>query len=126
MSITPEIWATILVAVLGSGIIQFLIQRNDGKKKALDMISEKLDRHIEKDERMDIIHCRVRILAFADDVRRGIPRSKGSWDQAMEDIDMYSRYCDEHQDFRNGIATACEKLIVSEYEKHLMNNDFMI
>lgn len=121
----PEIIATIAAAVLGSGIIQFLIQRNDGKKKALDQISDKLDKHIAKDERMDIIHARVRILAFADDVRRGVERSKGSWDQAMEDIDVYSRYCDEHQDFRNGIATACEKLIVSEYEKHLINNDFI-
>lgn len=122
-------WETIIAllgALLGSGLIQFMISRHDGKNDKLDLIETKLDEHIRADQQESIIDCRVRILAFADDVRHQVPRSKGSWDQCVNDIDKYNAYCDAHPEFRNGIATACESLIMAEYQQHLLNNDFLV
>lgn len=121
---TTEIILTILGAVLSSGLIQFFINRHDGKNDKLDRIERKLDNHIKEDDQRDAIQCRVRIISFADDLRQGIERSKSSYDQCLADIDNYDKYC-KTTDFRNGITTASEDYIKESYRKHLSNNDFI-
>lgn len=114
----------IIVAVIGSGLIQFFFNRHDGKMDKLDRIERKLDNHISDDDRRDAVQCRVRIITFADDLRQGIERSKSSYDQCLADIDNYDAYCKSH-DFRNGITTVSEEYIKDKYRKHLSNNDFI-
>lgn len=118
-----EIIVTVLGAVLGSGLIQFLINRHDGKTDKLDRIEQKLDKHIKEDDMRDAVNCRVRIISFADDLRIG-EKSKNSYEQVISDIDNYDSYCRTH-DFRNGITTTSEELIKERYRQHLSNNDFV-
>ena len=104
------------------GFIQFLVQRKDNKedcsKKIIEMIQkldEKFDEKIaeldnrsnQRNEKLNIkidkldnemgergtIECRVRILKFMDEILEGWEHSKDSYNQVMQDITNYERYC---------------------------------
>lgn len=125
----------IFIAVIGSnalwGFIQFLLQRKDNKedcsKKILDMI-QKLDEKIDKldgelSER-GAIACRVRILKFMDEILEGWNHSKDSYNQVMQDITNYERFCAEHPMFKNNQTVATIEYIKNDYQDHLEKNDF--
>ena len=125
----------IFVAVIGSnalwGFIQFLLQRKDNRedcaKKILDMI-QKLDEKIDKldgelSER-GAIACRVRILKFMDEILEGWNHSKDSYNQVMQDITNYERFCAEHPMFKNNQTVATIEYIKNDYQDHLEKNDF--
>lgn len=125
----------IFVAVIGSnalwGFIQFLLQRKDNRedcaKKILDMI-QKLDEKIDKldDELSErgAIACRVRILKFMDEILEGWNHSKDSYNQVMQDITNYERFCAEHPMFKNNQTVATIEYIKNDYQDHLEKNDF--
>lgn len=76
-------------------------------------------------EKSDVIDCRVRILTFADEIRRGVRHSKETFDQVLSDIDTYERYCTEHPDFMNNKTVAAKAKILDVYSECLDNNDFL-
>lgn len=125
----------IFVAVIGSnalwGFIQFLVQRKDNKsdcsKKIIEMI-QKLDEKIDKldgelSER-SAISCRVRILKFMDEILEGWSHSKDSYNQVMQDITNYERFCAEHPLFKNHQTVATIEYIKNDFQEHLEKNDF--
>lgn len=76
-------------------------------------------------EKSDAIDCRVRILTFADEIRRGVKHSKETFDQVLSDIDTYERYCTEHPDFMNNKTVAAKAKILDVYSECIDNNDFL-
>lgn len=76
-------------------------------------------------EKSDVIDCRVRILTFADEIRRGMRHSKETFDQVLSDIDTYERYCTEHPDFMNNKTVAAKAKILEVYSECMDNNDFL-
>lgn len=76
-------------------------------------------------EKSDVIDCRVRILTFADEIRRGMRHSKETFDQVLSDIDTYERYCTEHPDFMNNKTVAAKAKILDVYSECMDNNDFL-
>ena len=135
------------------GFIQFLIQRKDNKgdcaKKILEMIQkldEKFDEKIteldersnQRNERLDkkidklddeltergIIACRVRILKFMDEILEGWEHSKDSYNQVIQDITNYERYCAEHPLFKNHQTVATIAHIKADYQERLEKNNF--
>ena len=76
-------------------------------------------------EKSDVIDCRVRILTFADEIRRGVRHSKETFDQVLSDIDTYERYCTEHPDFMNNKTVAAKAKILDVYSECMDNNDFL-
>lgn len=127
----------IFIAVIGSnalwGFIQFLVQRKDNKsdcsKKIIEMI-QKLDEKIDKldgelSER-SAISCRVRILKFMDEILEGWSHSKDSYNQVMQDITNYERFCAEHPLFKNHQTVATIEYIKNDYQEHLEKNDFKV
>ena len=125
----------IFIAVIGSnalwGFIQFLVQRKDNKedcsKKIIEMI-QKLDEKIDKldgelSER-SAISCRVRILKFMDEILEGWSHSKDSYNQVMQDITNYERFCAEHPLFKNHQTVATIEYIKNDFQEHLEKNDF--
>ena len=76
-------------------------------------------------EKSDVIDCRVRILTFADEIRRGLRHSKETFDQVLSDIDTYERYCTEHPDFMNNKTVAAKAKILDMYSECMDNNDFL-
>jgi hypothetical protein len=76
------------------------------------------------DER-NAISCRVRILQFGDEVRRGLCHSKENFDQILSDIDDYERYCETHPEFKNNKTVVTKEKIIKVYSERVDNNDFL-
>ena len=94
----------IALALLGSGalatVISWLLHRIDRKQDKQDQIisgmtavDNKLQQHIDSDERYRADMCRIRILRFSDELRRGVNHSEESFNNVLEDIDNYTEYC---------------------------------
>lgn len=92
--------------------------------------NEKLDKKIDKldDELTErgIVACRVRILKFMDEILEGWQHSKDSYNQVIQDITNYERYCAEHPLFKNHQAVAAIEHIKSDYQERLEKNDFRV
>lgn len=93
-------------------------------KELMDKVST-LETKVGALEKSDVVDCRVRILTFADEIRRGVRHSKETFDQVLSDIDTYERYCKEHPDFMNNKTVAAKAKILDIYSECMDNNDFL-
>lgn len=94
----------ILGALTGSGvcgIILALLQRKWSRNDKLDALGTDLRAHIKADDERYIKQCRTRILRFNDELIRGLHHTKEHFDDVLDDITEYTRYCREHEDFEN-------------------------
>ena len=137
----PEQIITALLAVLGSSVAIEIIPikinpwtwlaRRIGKAilgdvtEQLVYISNKLDAHIGEDSRDKAKRLRVRILRFADELLQGERHSQEHFNEILEDITEYNRYCATHPDFPNDKATISIGHIENVYRARLENNDFL-
>lgn len=93
-------------------------------KELMDKVN-RLEAKVGALEKSDVIDCRVRILTFADEIRRGVRHSEETFDQVLSDIDTYERYCTEHPDFMNNKTVAAKAKILDVYSECMDNNDFL-
>lgn len=93
-------------------------------KELMDKVNT-LENKVGALEKSDVIDCRVRILTFADEIRRGVRHSRETFDQVLSDIDTYERYCTEHPDFMNNKTVAAKAKILDVYSECIDNNDFL-
>ena len=93
-------------------------------KELMDKVNT-LETKVGAFEKSDVINCRVHILTFADEIRRGMRHSKETFDQVLSDIDTYERYCTEHPDFMNNKTVAAKAKILDVYSECIDNNDFL-
>ena len=112
--------------------LQFLITRHDKKKddlgeikKAIESLKAELDKIDKKGDRRDAENRRVRILRFEDELQRGLEHSKDSFDQVLEDITWYLKYCDKDPDFKNDMTAATIEHIRAVYRERLEKHDFL-
>lgn len=66
-----------------------------------------------------------RILRFNDEVKQGTRHTEEHFNQILEDITKYNRYCGEHKDFPNDKAVLAIKNIRDTYDKCMEENDFL-
>lgn len=76
-------------------------------------------------EESDVVDCRVRILTFADEIRRHIPHSRETFDQILSDIDTYEKYCNQHPDFKNNKTVTAQSIILEVYKECFDKNNFL-
>ena len=112
----------ILTLVVGSqtiwSFIQFLIMRRDSSvKRAIEDLSEKVDRN-------QAILARTHILRFDDELLNDITHSREYFAQQLQDIDTYEAYCETHPHFKNSYAVAAISHIRSTYQKLLDQHEF--
>lgn len=80
-------------------------------------LSEKMDK-LSKSSDEDMAYTwRYRILRFDDEIRHKIRHSKEHFDQILEDIDKYEKYCRENPDFPNNKAVFAVRNIRETYDK---------
>ena len=71
----------------------------------------------EESERVEAKQSRIRILRFDDELLQGVEHTKDHFKQTLEDIDIYEQYCEEHPDFKNGVARHAITHIRDTYDK---------
>ena len=121
------VWQTIIGGLLGGGLIgfiEFLIRRGDARNDKHDAVLAKLEQISSKitdiEERLDRENAddaRRNILAFDDEIRRSVPHSEESFNQILEDINFYTNYCREHDDYKNAKAVNAIENINKVYQQ---------
>ena len=94
-------------------------------KKEVEALYEKYDKIEQDNERRDAVECRVRILRFSDELRRGVDHSQESFEQTFEDIDFYEKYCMAHPLFQNNKTVIANERIKAAYRNCLEKNNFL-
>lgn len=67
---------------------------------------------------------RYRILRFSDEILHDVTHSKEHFDQVLDDITTYKRFCEEHSDYENNKAELAIENIKSTYKKCCEENSF--
>ena len=141
------VWLQIVLAIIGSSSLSTIIvkildrvwskkDKKDGLEAKLDEIIKEirndigqvkdiLNKHIREDRESDIRNARRDILRFNDEIRRGTEHSAESFDDILEAIDAYERYCNSHPDFENNKAIMAIANIKRVYQERLQKNDFL-
>ena len=91
----------------------------------LETTEEQLEAVNKKMDRTNAVNIRTRILRFGDELRPGMPKhTREHFNQIMEDITEYTKYCSENPDFPNKKTENTVALINEIYHKALTDNDF--
>ena len=128
---------TIFLGIFGGGalvtLLQFLITRHDSKNDKLAGISKEIKEikteigaikaELEEDR---ATNARIRILQFADDIQHYTPKSRESYNQALDDIDHYNKYCNTHENYENSKASAAMEIIETEYQRCLKGEAYFL
>lgn len=118
-----------LVGVLtGSGVMTVvlaLLQRRWQRRDKLDEIQRSLVAHCQADDERYIKQCRTRILRFNDEVIRGMEHTEEHFNDVLEDITEYTRYCNDHKDFKNEKAVLAIENVKRVYRWCAENDRFL-
>lgn len=123
-----EIVLGLVGALTGSGamtVVLALLQRKWQRQDKLDEIQRSLDAHCKMDDERYAKQCRTRILRFNDEVIRGMHHTKEHFDDVLDDITEYTRYCDENKDFKNEKAVQAIANVRRTYQKCEEENSFL-
>lgn len=71
-------------------------------------------------------NARYRILRFDDEIRHKVKHTEEHFNQIMEDIDDYERYCSSHPNYKNSRAVSAIENTRRIYEKCRRENSFLI
>lgn len=114
-------------ALIGGGLlafVQFLISRHDKKNDRFEEILEMMAdikkevQEIKKDASRDgAIRSRTSILRFQDELYNDIKHSREYFDQVLDDIETYEKFCRETPDFQNGRTKAAAQYIREERDR---------
>lgn len=69
--------------------------------------------------------CRYRILRFADEISHGTKHSREHFDQILDDITTYERYCDKHPEYENNKAVLAISNIKRIYQNCVTEGTFL-
>lgn len=117
-------WSS-LVKWFGKELNSDVVQKVNELEISVLELTQKQEASEHRTEKRDIDLCRMRILQFADELRRGIEHSEEFFDQVLDDITAYEHYCDTHAEYENSKAMAAIQKIERTYQERLDKNDFL-
>lgn len=117
-------WSS-LVKWFGKNLNTEVVSKVDKLEASITDLTKKQEEAEARTEKRDIDLCRMRILRFADELRRGIDHSEEFFDQVLDDITDYKHYCESHTDYENNKAVAAIQKIERTYQERLDKNDFL-
>lgn len=91
----------------------------------MDELEKKMDESTKKSEWGNAKQTRIRILRFYDEICEGKQHSENHYEEVLDDIDSYEKFCDAHKDYHNNKGQIAMKNIRISYEKHKTANDFL-
>ena len=124
MSDTVIVALISLVGTIITVCVNGASQRRKTKEDIREQFKElekKLDSHIKSDEETEQKARRTRLLRFSDELRNGTEWSKEYFDDVLEDIDDYEKYCDRHPAYHNGKGKLAMQHIHAEYNKRFLH-----
>lgn len=113
----------LLIAIVT--IIPSIRSNRKETQKSIDALKKTLDDHIKEDEDEKARAQRYRILRFYDEMCEGKNHSESHFEDVLDDIDNYERYCSTHPNFRNSRGTAAMEYIKETYHKVKSKGGFL-
>ncbi len=110
-------WSCIAKAI-GRAINGEVIEKVENLEKELVSMRNDIDERAAKD-------CRVRILRFGDEVLHDKRHTKEHFDQILQDITEYDKYCESHKDFKNNMTVMTTVHIKDTYERCMEDRSFL-
>lgn len=89
----------------------------EGLRKKIDEMNDSMGDLKKTSSEGMALTWRYRILRFDDEIRHEIRHTKEHFDQILDDITKYNRYCGEHQDFPNDKAVFAIENIKRVYQQ---------
>lgn len=123
MKIPWDFISAILVAVIGS--TWFANWMNNRSKYSNKALMKRMDDMEYAEEIRDANDARRRILNFDGELRRNVPHTEEQFNNVLEDIDFYKRYCQDHPKYQNTKAVAAIGHTEEVYADCLKNNNFL-
>jgi hypothetical protein len=124
-----DIIVAIIGAVLASsglwGLLQYLISRKDKTNEKLDKLTDLVREISERVDTTSATNARTRILRFDDELINGIHHSKEYFQQTLEEIDLYERYCEKHPNYKNSACVLAIEHIRGVYTRLLDERAFI-
>ena len=126
--------APVLVALVG--IIPTIISNRRKTQKSIESSNEAiegrvsklqttLDNHIREDEDAKARNQRYRILRFFDEMCEGRRHSESHYEDILDDIDEYEKYCNSHAEFRNNRGKVAMEAIKATYARIKAGGGFL-
>lgn len=133
-AIPPWVWVLIIggLGMIKIPVIQINIWSIIGKAingevlQKVKELSDNFERHISLAEEEKIRDARARILRFNDEVLLNRKHSKEHFEEILQDIDMYEKYCNDHPNYKNNKAVFAIDTIKEVYKKCLKDKDFLV
>ena len=121
------------ILVSGGGILILLltiIQITPLKLNPWSVIAKELGKALTVDvlDKLDensASTCRYRLIRFDDELRHNVKHTQEHFDQILDDITTYERYCKEHPNYPNSKAILAIENIKSTYIKCREENSFL-
>ena len=133
-AIPPWVWVLIIggLGMIKIPVIQINIWSIVGKAingevlQKVKELSDSFEKHISLAEEEKIRDARARILRFNDEVLLNRKHSKEHFEEILQDIDMYEKYCNDHPNYKNNKAVFAIDTIKEVYKKCLKDKDFLV
>lgn len=116
---------TFIASRLGRAINAEVMAVQKAQGDAITELAQDVKQQGQKADEREATNRRIRILRFGDELGQGQLHSKEHFDQALDDIDYYERYCRENPNFVNSKAVLTINSIKSAYKKCAERNNFV-
>lgn len=94
-------------------------------KKQIEDMQSTLDAHVREDEDERARNQRYRILRFYDEMCEHRKHSESHFEDILDDIDDYEKYCETHPQFRNNRGKVAMEHIKAAYGKIKLSGGFL-
>jgi len=123
-------WVSVLTAcvpifVALVGIIPTIISNRKKTQDDIEKLQKTLNGHIREDEDDRARNQRYRILRFYDEICEGRRHSESHFEDILDDISAYEKYCKAHKDFKNSRGAIAMKEIEETYRKIKSKGGFL-
>ena len=88
---------------------------NGEEIERINNLTEEFQSHLINYEKDKIRQVRQRVLRFNDEILMGKRHTKEHFDEILEDIDIYEKYCASHPDYKNNRANLAIHTIKDTY-----------
>jgi len=104
---------------------QIIKATNESTRQQIAEVQSTLAAHIREDEDERARNQRYRILNFYDEMCEHQGHSESHFEDILDDIDDYERYCEAHPDFRNSRGKVAMAYIKDSYGKIKARGGFL-
>ena len=100
-------------------------ESQESAKKDMAKMQTSLNNHIREDEDEKARNKRYRILRFYDEMCEHRRHSESHFEDILDDIDDYEKYCEAHPEFRNNRGKVAMEHIKVTYGKIKASGGFL-